>query len=54
MRRLVLFEKYFSNIEKNYIKYFLFVKRMKIFENNYLVKKYFFNFFENLKKKNFI
>lgn len=51
MRRLVLLEKYFSNIEKNYIKYFLSAKRMKNFENNYLVKKYFFNSSENLKKK---
>lgn len=46
-----MLEKYFSNIEKNYIKYFLSAKRMKIFENNYLVKKYFFNSSENLKKK---
>lgn len=46
-----MLEKYFSNIEKNYIKYFLSAKRMKNFENNYLVKKYFFNSSENLKKK---
>lgn len=46
-----MLEKYFSNIEKNYIKYFLSAKRMKNFENYYLVKKYFFNSSENLKKK---
>lgn len=48
-----MLEKYFSNIEKNHIKYFLSAKRMKNFENNYLVKKYFFNSSENLKKKKF-